>query len=852
MRSARAAVVLAALAACVIPDGARGEPAVEGGLDGLEAMIVRLEECLGEAYPHAPRHLARLAQLRQQGIERKADGASRDRWMAEVAELRRRALVLDNPLFDFDKLLFVKRFTYDANHYYTEYVNSKWLPGGNLCVLDLKDGSVREVVRGLEGGVFGRFDLSFDGRRLVFAWKPSHQEGYRIHEVRVDGSGLRQLTFPQDDEAELVRRYRVRAHYHHGTDDMQPCYLPDGHVMFISTRCQYGILCDGPDDFTTTVLYRMDPDGGSLRKLTNSSVSEASPVVLPDGRVMYTRWEYLDKGAVSVKCLWAMRPDGTASSEIYGNTLSLPPTLIYGRPIPNAALPNQYVMLGTPHYPQNGVGTVIRMDGNREKRNSRDPMTYMTPDVDIQAEAGFAFRNPDGSWRRDGAGRGRLFRDPYPLSENFFLVAHKPEGPAWTDPKAYGLYLLDDRGNVQLLYDDPEISCWLPYPLKARSAPPVLASPLDAHLAARGLAHCIVGDVHHGLEDVPRGTIRHLRVLEQVPRPWAARRRWGGDEFDQQHAAITKYTHLGLKVQHGVVPVEEDGSASFLVPAEANIFFQALDANYMAVQTERTYVNYMPGETRSCIGCHESGGDAPVGPAAGTPMAMRRPPSVPGPQPGESRGQRPLDYVLDVQPVWDRHCVECHSGPEPEAGLDLSGTPTAMFNASYESLVPERRRDGTDRRLLGLVIGENHPKTGNVHYLPARSLGSHASVLAAMLRPGSVQRTVGPKRGTGTLHLESVSDTRHDIREPVPVFGQTLSDPAQAERAAKLAVVHREIRLRPEELLKITNWIDTNCQYYGSYWGRRNLKYTDHPNFRPQPTFETATSMTSPIPEEER
>ena len=91
---------------------------------------------------------------------------------------------------------------------------------------------------------------------------------------------------------------------------MQPCYLPDGGIAFISTRCQYGILCDAPDDFTTTVLYRMDADGRNLRKLSNSSVSEASPVVLPDGRILYTRWEYVDKGAVSVKCLWAMRPDG--------------------------------------------------------------------------------------------------------------------------------------------------------------------------------------------------------------------------------------------------------------------------------------------------------------------------------------------------------------------------------------------------------------------------------------------------------------------------------------------------------------------------------------------------------------
>ena len=710
----------------------------------------------------------------------------------------------------FDKLLFVKRFTYSSNHYYTEYINAAWMPGGNLCVLDLKDGSVKDVVPQLIGGVFERFDLSFDARRIVFAWKAGPQVGYRIYEVHVDGTGLRQLTFPQPDETELVRKYRVFDHYHHGTDDMQPCYLPDGGIAFISTRCQYGILCDGPDDFTTTVLYRMDSDGKGLRKLSNSSVSEASPVMMPDGRIMYTRWEYVDKGAVSVKCLWAMRPDGTASAEIYGNDIALPPTFIYGRPIPDS--PNKYVVCGTPHCPQNGIGTVIRLDMTKNIR-TREPMTYMTPYVDVRAEGGFTFREADGAWHLDGRGRGPLFKDPYPLSENLILVAHKPEGAMWNDRKAYGLYLLDDRGRVEPLYRDPEISCWLPYPLRPRKAPPILASESSAELARTKQALCVVRDVYHGLKDVPRGTIKYIRVLEQIPRPWSARRRWPGDEYDQQHACITKDTHLGLKVQHGVVPVEADGSAALVVPAEANIFLQVLDANFMAVQTERTYVNYMPGEIRGCTGCHETPDQATA--AAGPIGALLRTPSIPGPQPGEKTGRRTLDYTADVQPVWDKYCLRCHSGAKLDGGLDLSGRLTALFNVSYENLVPERRKGrlNFDRRLLGPVIGENHPKTGNVDYLPARSLGSHASVLVAMLSPGNVQ----------------------------------LADPMQAQRAKTLAEVHREIKLRPEELLRVTNWVDTNCQYYGTYWGRKNLRYQDHPNFRPLLTFEQAAAGVSPL-----
>jgi hypothetical protein len=353
----------------------------------------------------------------------------------------------ENPLIDFDKILFVRRHTFNANHYYTEYINSRWMPGGNLCTFDIKSGAVEPLVPELTGGVFGRFDLDFDAGHIVFAWKRGQNEGYRIYEIAIEPvSGrrvgeLRQVTFPQENEEALVTRYRKG--YHHGTDDMDPCYLPDGGIVFISTRCQYGVLCDAPDIFTSTVLYRMDRAGKNMQRLSNNSVSENTPSIMPDGRILYTRWEYVDKGAVSVKCLWAMKADGSASVEVYRADVALPPTMIYGRSIPGTY--NQYVMLGAPHCPQNSVGTVIRLDMNKPIR-TREPMTYITPDVDIRAEGGFHFKDGD-EWRRDGSGRaGALYREPYPLSGTFFLVSHKATGATWSDPKAYDLALLDEDG----------------------------------------------------------------------------------------------------------------------------------------------------------------------------------------------------------------------------------------------------------------------------------------------------------------------------------------------------------------------------------------------------------------------
>ena len=715
---------------------------------------------------------------------------------------------------DVAKVLFVKRFTFTSNHYYTEFINSAWTPGGNLCVLDLKTHEVRELVPEMASGVFERCDLSFDAKRVVFAWKKGPQDGHRIYEVGVDGTGLRQLTFPPADEAELERKYRVDPGYHHGTDDLCPCYLPDGGIVFVSTRCQYGILCDGPDNFTTTVLHRMDGDGKGLTKLSNSSVSETGPSMLPDGRVLYTRWEYVDKGAVSVKGLWAMRPDGTASAEIYGNDIALPPTLNFGRVIPG--MPQGYVVMGVPHCPQNNVGTVIRLDMSKPIR-TREPMTWMTPYVDIRAEPGFAFEGEEGIWKSDASGSGPLFADAYPLSSSLFLVSHKPAGAAWNDSKGYGLYLLDERGAVCEFYRDPAISCWRPMPLRPRPVPPVPVSPVNAELAGRGEAACMVADVYHGLEGVPRGTVKYLRIIEQVPRPWAAQFKGNSDEYDQQHIVITKDTHLGLKVQHGIVPVEADGSAHFVVPADANIILQALDAECLAVQTERTFVNYRPGEVRACIGCHETPESAmrQSGAAREDRLAFRRAPSRPGPQPGEARGQRPLHYPGDVQPLFDRNCVTCHGGGGKLAGgLDLRGTPTQKFSVSYESLVPERRKGFHDRGLLGLVVGENHPKTGNVEYLPAFSLGAHTSVLAAMLSRGTIK----------------------------------LTDAAQQARAEELAKKHAPVaaKVTAEEFLLLANWIDTNCQYYGSYWGRRDLSHKGESDFRRVPTFEEARGRLAP------
>ncbi len=693
----------------------------------------------------------------------------------------RTVFVTKNKLVGTDSFIFLKRFAFQSNHYYTDYVNGCKYYGGNLYLLDLKTGKTSELVPELQNGIFNRFDLDFDAGKVVFDWKSGQQSGFRIYEKNLNTKDLNQLTSPPNNEDELIKLYRVTEEYHHGTDDMHPIYLPDGDICFISTRCQYGILCDAPDNFSTTVLYRMNADGQNIEKLTNSSVSESNPSVMNDGRILYTRWEYLDKGAVSVKCLWAMRPDGTNAVEIYGNILALPPTLLMGRQIPdNSGL---FTCLGAPHCcPENGVGTVLKIDISKNLR-TKEPLTYVTPNTDIRSEPGI-YQYNKGEWQQTNA--GPVYCDPYPLSDKMFLVAHNPSS-YFNEKAAWGLYLIDDFGNHIPIYSDPEISCWQPIPFKARKKPPVISSVLKPELKEKGQAAVFISNVTHGMEGIKNGEAKYIRVNEQVPRPWSARKNGSDDRYDQQHAVITKDTHLGLKVQHGIVPLEKDGSAYFLVPADKNIFFQVLDENFMEIQRERTYNNFRPGEFRSCIGCHPMQNEAPFNEGR-VPLAFKNTPKLPGPQPGETSGLRPIDYMTDVQPIWDKHCVECHSGHTPSAGLDLTGELTQFFCKSYENLLPERRKHPRkDPNYLGMLIGENHPKEQNVHYLPAKSLGSHTSMLYKMLREE-----------------------------------------------------HVDIKLSQEELIRISTWIDSNGQYYGTYFGKKNLLYKNDKDFRPKPSISSA------------
>ncbi|NQT51415.1 hypothetical protein HQ576_05160, partial [bacterium] len=555
------------------------------------------------------------------------------------------------------------------------------------------------------------------------------------------------------------------------------------------TRCERGVLCDQGDSLSVNVLYRINADGSGMHCLSQNALSESTPSVMNDGRVLYTRWEYVDKGVIAIQGLWSMRPDGTGTAEVLGNQLEFPPVLIHGRAVPGRD--NLSVCTATMHHPF-AVGPILLLDASRGNRTPL-PITNLTPDtsLSIKGVGGFPKGEKYTHWRNQrwvGDNAGPLFCEPWPLADpdtgagagTYFLVTCNPD-KAWNHPTAYGLWLIDTFGNRVLVHTDPQISCWQPVPLRPRPRPPIVPSAQeDATPPAE--ATLVLSDVYQGLDGVPRGTVKYLRVLEQVARPWAARRFWPHDEALGQHAIISLNAHIFVKIHHGIVPVHPDGSAHFTVPARRSLFVQALDADFMEVQRMRSFVNLQPGERRSCVGCHEPRSAAPP---ARVPLALKSPPARPAPQPGESV-PRPIHYPTDVQPILDKHCVECHNPKKPEGKLDLTGEPTTYFSRSYEGIM---------RRKLIACIQEFHgpqpraQKTNGVP-LPPRSLGSAASKLITILRKG-----------------------------------------------------HYKAALSQAEWLRLITWVDANGPYYGSYFGRRNAMYRTHPDFRPTPTLDSARGI---------
>lgn len=614
----------------------------------LEEMIDRL----GKKGVDVLAERQRLATLRAR------QGADGDAVYLEARLAKRQLIFRDPDLASLQRILFVKRHPYLSSHNYSDVLDSQFRPGGGICLLEIPRSHGRLIPEAARlttlfdatDGIARDPVADFDGKKVHFAFRPAKGPAddaaayWHLWSANADGSGARQLT---------------DGPFH----DYYPCPLPDGGLAFISTRCRARFLCWRPQAF---VLFRMDADGGDIRPLSYANLSEWSPTVMRDGRILWTRSEYIDKGADFGHTLWAIRPDGTHPELIFGN--NTPNCYINGRQVPGThEILSTIFSHGGDH---NGPLGLIDL-GKAKGPSDVDAITNITPDTRPHYNM---------NWPRH-----ECWRDPVPLTRDYFLASHAPAD-------RFGLYLLDRFGNRELLFLDPAIGSMCPSPLRPEPAPPRLEHSAPP-LAQAQVGVLTVADVYQGLGPaVPRGQVKFIRVCQEVR---ADLLRLPDGSYQNDHSPFQDWYATPIhkvngpngwptyvaKASLGLAPVEADGSACFYAPAGKVLYFQALDKNLNELQRMRSVVQLQPGEQRGCIGCHE---DRQTAAPVRQTMASRRPPSTLEPPPW---GAVPFAYERVVQPVWDAKCVRCHDASH-ERGINLTGAPDAdHVPTSYRTLI---------------------------------------------------------------------------------------------------------------------------------------------------------------------
>jgi hypothetical protein len=632
----------------------------------------------------------------------------------ETHQLRRQ-IALANPLADVGPLLFTKHVSSDMSHQLTQYYGRCARPGGGLFVLDSPGQSMaaRSLTAGqLPEGSYMQPEVTYTGDRILFAFcavtsmipktDPGRLERfYHLYEIQPDGTGLRQIT---------------EGPY----NDFSPKELPSGKLIFISTRRGGFHRCGaGPCEVYT--LATAEADGSEPRTISYHETQEWDPAVLEDGRVIYTRWDYVDRNAVHYQQLWTTRPDGSSPLAYYGNNTLSPVGVWEARSVPGSS----HVMATAAAHHAMTAGSIILLDTTKGV-DGAEPITRLTPDAPFpESETHVAPNN----WHAPGSPAeyatpeeekrwpGHCYRSPWPLSKDYFLAAYSFDAligePDGNRANMFGLYLVDAFGNKELLYRDLSIASQWPVPIRPRPRPHVLPGMLDPGLGQEGTFY--VQNVYESNVALPAGVVKAMRILQVLPKTTP----------NANNPSVGLANASPGKQVLGTVPVEPDGSVYFRAPAGIPLSFQVLDEHGQSIHTMRSVTYLQPGEKASCVGCHENRMTAP--PHVPVGIALNRPPSAIKPAPD---GSKPLSYPLLVQPVLDRHCVSCHGENQEvapgKAPIVLTGAPEGHYTKSYEVLA---------RRVPFSAWGpsleaNSEPAAG------ADRFGARASDLMTMLRAG--------------------------------------------------------------------------------------------------------------------
>jgi hypothetical protein len=651
----------------------------------------------------------------------------------------KRKILLKNPVVDFTQLLFIDQPLPQGPESLHEAIHRMGImavPGGRLVVLDglHPSGRLRKLAPE-KPGAFWRPDLSFDARKVVFCYKPQDEKSFHLYEINLDGTALRQLT---------------RSEY----DDIDPIYLPDGHILFTTTRGNSYVRC-GPFIYSY-ILARCDADGSNVYLISCNGEPDFVPALLNDGRVIYSRWEYTDKPLWRLQKLWTTNQDGTGTAHFWGNQSVWPDHLSEPRPIPGS---RRVMFSGVAHHDwwSGSLGIIDPEKG----RDFPHGLTKVTADLGWP-EVGAPPEDPKEAADYHASGRFTGYKTAYPLSEEDFLVSARGAG------NKFRLYLMDVHGNRDLIYEGQH-NVWHAIPIKTRPRPPIqpdcVAWPgtgKDRKPVEPGVFYN--ADVCQGVPALPRGSVKYLRVFQLDYKTYST---WN-KTYRHSGPAVSIIQEEGVKRILSEVPVEADGSVSFKAPAGRSLYFQLLDADRRCLQTMRSFSGLMPGELRGCVGCHEMHSTAP--PRQGG-LAMQRSPTELSPPPW---GTESISYERFAQPLLDRYCVKCHQGKAPGPDEpDLHLRPGLnVFKEPYLTLVGPAG--------WGNPVGGGRPGFGIAGAIP-------------------VESSYGPNDPRGLTTLRPM---------------QYLSP---ASRLVELAASgkHHGVKADPLGLRRLIAWVDACCPFLG-------------------------------------
>lgn len=527
--------------------------------------------------------------------------------------------------------------------------------GGGLFKCNLRTGGIEQVLKTNKGSVRDPA-IHYDAKKMVFAWRKPNTIHYHLYESDLNGKNIRQLTDGGGD-----------------FDDIEPCYLPDGGIVFNSSRCKRIVPCLSSD---VAMICRCDGDGKNVQQLSFNVEMDNTPWVLPDGRIIYMRWEYTDRSQLHFHHLWTMNPDGTYQMVYFGN-MHPGGVFVDPKPIPGTS---EIIYINSPGH------------GNRSHAGAPKIVTDSNGPDDLSADR-FA-----GGFRK----KSECY-DPFPIASDLFIVSTGRDVVAFDRKKQLGtLFSIPESYGTEFIIQEPR-------PVMKRRREAVIPARTDW---SQKTGKLILSDAYYGrnMKGVEKGDITRLMILEILPKPvnfsgGSEPTSWGG-------------TFLLERIL-GTVPVEPDGSAFMELPANRPVFFVAVDKNGNAVKRMHSFTSVMPGETTSCIGCHEERKTAV--PAKVALMALKKPAQKPRPVSGVPEI---FDFPRDIQPILDKHCIKCHGTKTPKGGVSLENDYGQLFSLSYVNLIAKAQvADGRNRletnldpRTVGAVASPLIKKVDGSHH----------------------------------------------------------------------------------------------------------------------------------------